>query len=471
MLSKTEIEKITNVFDPVWYCESYPDVRLSGMNPLDHYFNVGLLLGRNLGPSFDSLKYTKQNGLKDETVLPLQHSPPEEGKLNQEGAYTSGINSKTKQSYLDNRISNYGIHESINTFREVQNLVSSTALREFGYTYLSPVLSHYLRRVVSALSANYTPVCLAREGFLFKNALQSLHDQLLIKLSVKPLYLKVSRTLLFKSLIGSDKNCPELYESGFSDTFAAFLSGRCGMSASFIKCHISSEDANKYLSLPTDAGIAQGLINKYKKQINDATINTRVSLVKYLKSLGLHENPAPPLFLDLGYAGTIQKLLTRLLDRDTYGIYVISSCPGNHPVGNKSAIMKGTLKEDVKFGDGYLPLERSLFWECLLTSQEGQMLDIYEISKGNFDFIYGPAAGAQRFSHYLNELHQGAIQGILDHFHHGIEWSTGEIEALCKVQTSNAWAIPRLIHNLFNLDDSTSGYSLISPLRIHHMVL
>ena len=99
------------------------------------------------------------------------------------------------------------------------------------------------------------------------------------------------------------------------------------------------------------------------------------------------------------------------------------------------------------------------------------MLDILEIEQGNFEFLYGPAAGAQRFAHSLKELHEGAIQGILDHFRNGIEWSVDEIELLSSVQTTNAWLIPRLIQHLFTVDDSTSGNSLINPLRMHHMAL
>jgi GT2 family glycosyltransferase len=55
MLSKTEIEKITNLFDLEWYCSNYPDVILSGMTPLEHYLSVGLSLGRN--PSINGRQY------------------------------------------------------------------------------------------------------------------------------------------------------------------------------------------------------------------------------------------------------------------------------------------------------------------------------------------------------------------------------------------------------------------------------
>jgi hypothetical protein len=466
------IHRKSGLFDPQWYLEANPDVKAARKNPWLHFALHGVFEGRLPNPFFNSRNYLALN--QDVTFSKLNAVSHymlfgfREGRLNQVGGFSVEQNSRIQKQ---KRIFNDGIHEPIHAIRDLQNFTSSTALREFGYSYLSPLLSHYLRFVVSNLNNNYIPICLAREGYLFKNAIKCLKDELFVESSVQPLYLKVSRTLLFKSLVGSDSNCPELFESNFSGTFATFLSGRCGMTASFVKCQLSSQDANKCISLPRDTEIAQRLINKYKKQIIKETSNTKAVLLNYFKSLGLFDNPETPMFLDLGYSGTIQKLLTRLLDRDTHGIYVISSCPGSFPVGDKFAVMKGTLKENVKLGDGYIPLERSLFWECLLTSPHGQMLDILEIGKEKFEFLYGPSAGAQRFAHSLNELHQGAIQGILENFRHGIDWSIDEIEHLSNVQTSNAWSIPRLIQHLFTVDDSTSGHALINPLRIHHMAL
>ena len=466
------IHRKSGLFDSQWYLDNNPDVKSAKKNPWIHFALHGAFEGRLPNPFFNSRNYlalnqdvafSKLNAVSHYMLFGFR-----EGRLNQVGAFSVERNSPIQKR---KRIFNDGMHEPIHAIRELQNYTSSIALREFGYSYLSPLLSHYFRNVVSTLNDNYIPVCLAREGYLLKNALHCLQNEVLIKSSVQPLYLKVSRTLLFKSLLGSDSNCPELYESSFSGTFATFLSGRCGMTASFVKSQLSSQDANKCISLPRDTEIAQRLINKYKKQIIKETSNTKVALLNYFKSLGLFDNPETPMFLDLGYSGTIQKLLTRLLDRDTHGIYVISSCPGSFPVGDKFAVMKGTLKENVKLGDGYIPLERSLFLECLLTSPHGQMLDILEIEQGNFEFLYGPAAGAQRFAHSLKELHEGAIQGILDHFRNGIEWSVDEIELLSSVQTTNAWLIPRLIQHLFTVDDSTSGNSLINPLRMHHMAL
>lgn len=33
-------------FDPFWYDEAYPDVRLSGLGPAEHYLLIGRRLGR-----------------------------------------------------------------------------------------------------------------------------------------------------------------------------------------------------------------------------------------------------------------------------------------------------------------------------------------------------------------------------------------------------------------------------------------
>lgn len=42
----------SDVFDAAWYSDRYPDVALSGMDPWDHFRNVGMMLGRDPGPRF-----------------------------------------------------------------------------------------------------------------------------------------------------------------------------------------------------------------------------------------------------------------------------------------------------------------------------------------------------------------------------------------------------------------------------------
>lgn len=44
-------------FDAEWYCSNYPDVPQLAMDPLNHYLQVGWLLGRNPSAQFDTNAY------------------------------------------------------------------------------------------------------------------------------------------------------------------------------------------------------------------------------------------------------------------------------------------------------------------------------------------------------------------------------------------------------------------------------
>ena len=48
------------LFDPLWYSEAYPDVALSGVEPLSHYLKYGFNEGRDPNSYFDSAWYQKR---------------------------------------------------------------------------------------------------------------------------------------------------------------------------------------------------------------------------------------------------------------------------------------------------------------------------------------------------------------------------------------------------------------------------
>lgn len=55
MIKKSLIS--SGLFDPDWYLKNYPDVASSGMDPLDHFVEFGVLLGRDPGPNFSEIFY------------------------------------------------------------------------------------------------------------------------------------------------------------------------------------------------------------------------------------------------------------------------------------------------------------------------------------------------------------------------------------------------------------------------------
>lgn len=51
-----EVLLMSGEFDPFWYEESHPDVRMSGLGPAEHY----LLIGRRLGRAATSKEENKR---------------------------------------------------------------------------------------------------------------------------------------------------------------------------------------------------------------------------------------------------------------------------------------------------------------------------------------------------------------------------------------------------------------------------
>lgn len=66
--------KASGLFDPEWYADTYPDVRLVGLSPLEHYLWIGGRLGRSPSPAFDARNYLARNpDVAESGTNPLLH--------------------------------------------------------------------------------------------------------------------------------------------------------------------------------------------------------------------------------------------------------------------------------------------------------------------------------------------------------------------------------------------------------------
>lgn len=66
--------RASSLFDPKWYREQYPDVRLSGLDPAKHYLEFGARQGRDPGPRFSTQGYLERHPeLAKDGINPLLH--------------------------------------------------------------------------------------------------------------------------------------------------------------------------------------------------------------------------------------------------------------------------------------------------------------------------------------------------------------------------------------------------------------
>lgn len=339
--------------------------------------------------------------------------------------------------------------------------VTYKALFDFGYAFLSPILNRYMREVALACKHSRA-ICLAREGWAINELLIHLRNKGLVELEYAPTYLKVSRTLLFRSLLGTPDVWDMALSSKFSGSLAQLLNKRFGLQLHEIYQLLPEELLGQFVNLPADTENLIATLTPFNNRFTEHVAPTREALTAYFQAENLYSVQPGITLLDLGYAGTIQKLITILLNRDTDGLYFIANSAGRNPIGTNTATMKGVFRENVKWADGYLMLERSLLLESLLTAPHGQVLDIRQKSDNSIDFYYGRSAAPQRHFQDLKTVIDGAIQGVEEGFSTGVDFTVQEIDSLFRGFAVSPSAIPKTLFHLFDIDDEFSGNGMLN---------
>lgn len=346
---------------------------------------------------------------------------------------------------------------------------SSTSLKEFGYSFLGPVCSEYFRNLIGYCDELKPTLItfLAREGYLFEQMYKALADKELIQ-TIPHVYLLASRTFLFRISIADPVSWQWSLEHKFYGTLEKLLMGRFAFTQRQIEFLFSSSELGVVWQLPEERQTL-ALHFKTKIAVFDSLVkHSRMAYLDYLHSLGLAVDSVP-LLSDVGYSGTIQKLLTRLLKVNTFGVYFITTEQGEYPIAENTATMFTTFKDRVKMGDGYTMLDRSLFLEALLTSPNGQFLDITKTSEAcfnSFSFAYGRPAFAQRNMQDLMLIFEGAIEAVCHAFEHDIHYSVEEIEMLYEQFSHKRALLPQAVWPLFDVDDAISGNANVDPMRL-----
>lgn len=348
----------------------------------------------------------------------------------------------------------------------------SISLSDFGYNFLGPICCEYMHALQEHCKqvAPSEILFLAREGHFFESAYEQLVEHELIE-SVPHKYLLVSRTFLFRITIADPRSWQWSLSHKFKGSLKRLLTGRFGFSHPQIEHIFDHNELQEEWELPEQQSELEAIFSKHIDVLKEVVNSSRVNYLEYLAGLGL-TSESRPLMVDVGYSGTIQKLLTMLLGTDTYGIYFIATEEGSHEVESHHAHIKSVFKEGVKMGEGYDMLDRSLLLESLLTSPQGQFIDIRrtsEFSSKRFDFYFGRVAYPQKNFHELNCVFDGARQAIVDGFNNNVRYSAKEIEMIFETYAFQRNLFPRAAWGLFDVDDAISGHANVNPLQLFGM--
>ncbi|HHC7360912.1 TPA: hypothetical protein ACN30T_004342 [Vibrio parahaemolyticus] len=339
------------------------------------------------------------------------------------------------------------------------------SLQQLGAVFLSPALIYFNQNLLENRPAERPLFFFAREGYWLEQAFTRYSAAK--KTSVNTRYMLVSRSFLFK--IGLIK--PETYTYSlnfkFSGSMYDLLRTRFMLSDMKIRQVFSEKEFGKSLTLPQDISKVSAALQAKIPLLTPVIAKSADAYAQYLTQLGFFDHQQVDV-VDLGYGGTIQTLLSLIFNVDTMGHYLIASNPGKKTVGdnNNSVVMRGYLKEGVKLGEGYLPLDRSMFLEGLLTAPVGQFQDIRfsPLPHRDFDYYYGRKVFTQHNFHLVEAICQGALSQLQQFAEQGVEFSQEEIESLYISFVTRRGLLPRQSWPLFEIDDDIANEGTVNGI-------
>lgn len=337
------------------------------------------------------------------------------------------------------------------------------SLQQLGAVFLSPVLTYFNQHLFEQQPTDRPLFFLAREGYWLEKTFQRYAQAKNSPADTR--YMLVSRSFLFKIGLLKPQTYPLSLNFKFSGTLYELLRTRFTLSDIEICQVFSNKEFTRPVSLPQDIDKVATMLAAKIPQLTPAISPSSEAYQRYLTELGFFEHSVADV-VDLGYGGTIQTMLSLMFNLDTVGHYLIASNPGERQVNGQRVIMQGYLKEGVKLGDGYVPLDRSMFLEGLLTAPVGQFQDIRlnPLPGQKFDYYYGRKVTTQRQFHLVDAVCQGAIEQLACFSESGIEFTRQEVETLYSTFVTKKGLLPRNSWPLFEIDDDIASEGTVNAI-------
>jgi hypothetical protein len=128
--------------------------------------------------------------------------------------------------------------------------------------------------------------------------------------------------------------------------------------------------------------------------------------------------------------------------------------------------MSGVFFNDISWGQGCLMLDRSLFFESIMTAPHGQVADIRQMTNDRYEFLYGRETTSQQQFQDLKALIDGGIWAAKDGIANGSTYSPEEINELYSVFSKTPGAIPTSVAHLFSVEDEFSGNGIVDAKQM-----
>lgn len=284
--------------------------------------------------------------------------------------------------------------------------------RTLGYVVLGPMVLDYLIWLSRLAGGRGVEVLLflSREGHLLNRAFERLQDAApALTEGLRGRYFLASRQATGMATLRSQEDLPALLDGSYNGTLADLLDARLGTAATAaVRAQMDKAAINEAVFLPEmrDAIVAR-LAPALDALLTVAEAARRHYQAYWQDTVG----DAPALVADIGYAGTIQRHLARLLARRVDGAYFALDTRADDRlsgVGDAQA-----RYHDARLSEDHSPvLAHDLLLESILTAPHAQFAG-FEARDGVRHPRYAGDIDTTRWSS-IEAVHTGALAFIDD---------------------------------------------------------
>lgn len=392
------------------------------INELDMRKTDATQLGQSNQETVD-LKYTNTNAFLG--LAPREQcdsTPATIRKTLENGAHIDDVLRLIKEQQLPARLTESLIHTANIQWRKatrftpaaptrpaVDHQTSSAERTAVGTSILAPILYSFYKRLFARLgilrgarSPNKI-YFLAREGYLLQKGFEEIKRKYYTELSVESCYMMASRAMLSKATIHLADAHDLIKRHGFKGSLKTFLQNRLSLDRieidrlaaehPFLNEAYSPHNCTQALSVAADLFALNEESRLY---------------LEYLDSIGFLAEKSK-VVIDLGYSGTIQDLLSILINADIEGYYLITT-PNTASHSSFPNCKHGLIASNVSWGSCSM-LDKSILIETLLTAPNGSCIGISKES-GNYRFRYGAECATQHRFDEISEIFDKALEAV-----------------------------------------------------------
>ena len=244
--------------------------------------------------------------------------------------------------------------------------LSIDSLENFAYSFHAPIITEFLKFVIDSEKDNL--LFLAREGYYFCKLYKEYCK--LNKIEEKDYYY----------FLASRKATNTATINGEDDVYKLLNNDYNGSIHNFVSKNFNIEIKEDYeISLPQDYDKAYVTIKKYIKEIMKSVKSENKCYIKYIKELIPNYKKEELNVIDLGYSGSIQYNLSKLLDKHINGYYLTNSSSVKKYYSDSKLNFYFDINDDKEFEKIY---HYSLILEYFLTAPYGQLQRFIETKKG-----------------------------------------------------------------------------------------